>query len=74
MTRTIRRNSKEFEAAFANATDIKVYSLSNYFNGSPAAKIDAYDRENCKLVHDGQVYKARVHSNLWYEFTATVGA
>lgn len=70
--RRIRKNSKEFKAAFANATDIKVYSLSNYFNGSPAAKIDAYDRENCKLIHDGKRYHAHVHSNLYFDFVAEV--
>jgi hypothetical protein len=70
MTRTIRKNSKEFTAAFANATNIRCYSLSNYFNGSTVAAICDYDRENCKLVHDGETYKARVHSNLWYEFNA----
>lgn len=70
MSRTIRKNSKEFTAAFANATDIVVYSLSNYFNGSPAAKICDYDRTECRLIHNGDHYVAHVHSNLWYKFHA----
>lgn len=70
--RRVRKNSREFKAALANATNIKCYSLENYFSGKPVATVPYGD--DVDLSHDGERYHARVHSNLWFEFTATVGA
>jgi len=72
MNRRIRKNAKEFAAAVANAKNIRCYSLDNCFSGKSADVIPAYLANDFELSHDGETYKARVHSNLWYEFNASI--
>ena len=71
MQRTIKKNSKEFAAAVAGATDVKVYSLDNCFTGVSVETFPAWV-DDFKLYAIGEMYKARVHSNLWIEFKAVV--
>lgn len=67
MQRTVKKNSKEFAAAVAGATDVRVYSLDNGFSG---ASVEGFPKwiVNFKLCSKGEGYSAHVHSNLWVEF------
>lgn len=67
-SRTIRKNSKEFEAAIASATAIKAFSLDNGFSGAAVEVFPAWIGRDFRLYAEGDTYKAHVHSNLWYEF------
>ena len=67
MERTVRRNSKEFGAAIAGASEIRIYSLDNGFTGADADSFPSWV-EDFKLYARGNEYKAYVHSNLWVEF------
>lgn len=67
MQRTVKKNSKEFAAAVAGATDVRVYSLDNGFTGAQVEAFPAWI-DDFKLYAIGDGYKARVHSNLWVEF------
>lgn len=81
MTKTIGRNQrKKIGEIFANAQNIKVYTLDNGFTGKPANRED-YEGENwllrewinfsfARLTQDGDnKYCLRIHGNCWYEFT-----
>jgi hypothetical protein len=74
----IRRNSKNLSKIFSAAHSCKVFSLSNHFSGELLAAdsvndylIKEFADTYTELVWNGkETYKLRVHSNLWYEFTA----
>lgn len=68
MSRTVRKNSKEFAAAVSGAKNIKVFSLGNGFTGQPVDEFPQWVGNDFQLVADAGGYKARVHSNLWFEF------
>lgn len=69
MTKTVRKNSKQFSAAIEGARNLRVYSLDNGFTGVAADGFPSWvDRSDIQLVTDGNRYTARVHSNLWFEF------
>jgi len=70
--RRIRKNSKEFKAAIANATDIRAYSLNNCFIGAVVQAIPAYLNNDFSMVHHKGRYHIHVHSNLYFDFTAEV--
>ncbi len=80
MNKTIRKNSKKGQIAIDSAKGFKIFSLNNDFSGK---WVDTNEdiREEVrkawqKLLGSGMViygdghYKARVHSNLWFEFVA----
>lgn len=66
--RRIRKNSREFAAAIANATDIRAYSLNNGFSGKVIEAFPAYLNNDFSIIHDGKRYHAHVHSNLYFDF------
>lgn len=66
--RRIRKNSKEFKAAIANATDIRAYSLDNGFSGKVVESIPSYLNNDFSMVHHKGRYHIHVHSNLYFDF------
>lgn len=81
MRKTIGRNQqKRAEAIFANARNIRSYTLENGFKAEPCER-DDYQGRNwmlkewndfsfAKLTHRGDnEYHLRVDSNCWYTFT-----
>ena len=85
MRKTIGRNQrKKAERIFANAENIRAYTLDNEFTGK-ACKREDYQGENwllrewnmfsfAKLTHQttnngDSKYCLYVHSNCWYDFT-----
>lgn len=66
--RRIRKNSKEFKTALANATDIRAYSLNNNFSGAIVQSIPSYLNNNFSMVHHQGRYHIHVHSNLYFDF------
>lgn len=71
MSRTVRKNTKEFTAAVAGAKNIRIFSLDNGFTGVAADEFPRWiGADDFKLIADADGYKARVHSNLWIEFEA----
>lgn len=67
-TKTIRKNSKEFNAVLA-ATSLKKYSLSNCFIAEDITVVyPITDPQSIVLING--VYKIRIHSNLWYTVSA----
>lgn len=67
---TVRKNTKIYKNAIANAQSIKVFTLENNFIGEPVKLIDSFYLEMGKLFGDSGRYKLHVHSNCWYEFSA----
>jgi len=67
---TVRKNSQEYKRALKNAVNIRCYSLDNDFLGKLVSSIDDHSLEDGKLVKGLDRYTLRVHSNLWYEWTA----
>ena len=73
MTR-VRRNSKEFKKAFAEAKNVRVYTFDNDFSGIiyPSfvfGKLDSSDRLTKQITEENQtLYTLHVHSNLWYRW------
>lgn len=81
MRQTIGRNQrKKVGEIFANAQDIKIYTLDNGFTGRSGNRED-YQGENwllkewnnfsfAKLTQEGEnKYCLHIHNNCWYEFT-----
>lgn len=69
MTNTVRKNSKEFAAAFGSARSFKIFSLENGFTGVDVSEFPRWvDKQDLALVRNGAGYIARVHSNFWVEF------
>jgi len=75
MNRTIAKNRvKKIEEIFNQATDCKVYTLDNCFNGkecsTEAAKKELFQFSFSRLTFDVEsgIYQVHVHSNCWYEF------
>ena len=81
MRKTIGRNQqKKAKQIFANAQNIKVYTLDNGFTGKSVNRLD-YEGNNwllkewnmfksAKLTQQGNdKYCLRIHSNCWYDFT-----
>jgi len=66
-TKTIRKNSKEFNAVMA-ATSFTVYSLRNCFKGENVSGMSANVMVNRVTLRNG-VYTIDIHSNLWYTTT-----
>ena len=62
--RTIRKNSKEFNAVMAS-TSLTEYSLSNNFSGETVIGLNQNTRVRRVSCWNG-VYTIDVHSNLWY--------
>ena len=69
-SKTIRKNSKEFNAVMA-FTSFTEYSLDNCFSGENVNGITANTKVRRMSEWNG-VYTIDVHSNLWY--TTTVEA
>jgi hypothetical protein len=70
MTKTIRKNTKAYDAAISDAKNVLGYSESNYFNGTPVVlPFSQFVLDNAKLVQRGDKFSLTVHSNWWYEFT-----
>ncbi len=80
MRKTIGRNQqKKAKQIFANAQDIKAYTLENGFTGKSANRED-YEGNNwllkewnmfksARLTQEGDnKYHLRIHSNCWYVF------
>lgn len=75
-TKTIAKNRKKFiDEIFAKGTGFLCFSLDNYFRGTEVSgefvKEELFADYDTKLRTNGEGrYKVRVHSNLWYEFSA----
>ncbi len=84
MSKTIGRNQrKRVEQIFANAQNIRAYTLANGFTGKPCNREDPEGKNwlfeewdhfskvsHGKLIQKGgNKYCLRIHSDCWYEFT-----
>ena len=67
---TIRKNTNEYKRAFSKMVNLRVYSLENDFLPKLVSQIPSFALEMGKLVKMMDHYCFRVHSNLWYEWTA----
>lgn len=81
--KTVRKNAKkQLEKIFTTANNIKVYSLNNNFSGEILedgimSPIDWLKKEynffSAKLINnENGTFTLGLHSNLWYQFEATV--
>lgn len=70
MATTIKRNSKEYADAFEKARNVIVFNVSNDFHGKAVPSIEESAKRDGKLVKTNISYALRVHSNLWYEWSA----
>jgi nucleotidyltransferase/DNA polymerase involved in DNA repair len=69
-SKTIRKNSKEFNAVLA-CTKLKKYSLDNCFIAEDITVVYPITNPDRIVLRNG-IYTIRIHSNLWY--TTTVEA
>lgn len=81
MKKTIRKNQqKKAKQIFANARNIKAFTLENGFTGEPCNRED-YQGNNwllkewntfnhARLIQEGNSkYCLRIHGSCWYNFT-----